>query len=192
MIPGQLSKDERSLLLKMARQALEQAVQGEIVEPLDLETLPPSFQEDGATFVTLTIQDDLRGCIGALEAYQPLAEDVREHAIAAALQDFRFPPVEPSELSQIKIEISRLSRPQPLEYKTPEDLLKLLRPNIDGVILRDGFRRATFLPQVWEKISDPALFLSYLCQKMGSSPDAWKQKKLEVSIYQVEEFCEER
>ena len=140
--------------------------------------------------MTLTIDGDLRGCIGTLEPSQSLADDVREHAVAAALQDYRFPNVTPEELSQIEIEVSRLTIPVPFAYSTPDDLLKKLRPGIDGVLLRDGPRRATFLPQVWEKIPDPAEFLDSLCYKMGVSPDLWRSKHLDISIYQVEEFHE--
>src|SRR5258705_6368794 len=121
---------------------------------LDHATLTPMLQSEGASFITLTEGGQLRGCIGALHPYQPLAEDVREHAVAAALQDYRFPPVEPQELSKIEIEISRLTVPEPLAYNSPEDLLAKLRPGPDGILLRSGSRRATFLPQVWEKIPD--------------------------------------
>jgi AmmeMemoRadiSam system protein A len=152
--------------------------------------LTPTLQAEGASFVTLTVHGDLRGCIGALEPYQPLAEDVREHAVAAALEDYRFPHVQENELAKITIEVSRLTVPLPLEYRDPDDLLAKLRPGVDGVILRDGFRRATFLPQVWEKIPDKAAFLANLCYKMGAAPDTWKRKHLEVLIYQVEEFHE--
>lgn len=189
-LPEHSTPDERIRLLELARQALEEGVRGQPLSPLNLQELSPRLREDGAAFVTLTIGGELRGCIGALEAYQPLAEDVREHAIAAALQDWRFPPVQPEELAEIEIEISRLTPSQPLEYDRPEELLTRLRPGVDGVVLRDGMRRATFLPQVWEKIPDPRLFLSQLCMKMGASPDLWRRKKLEVLTYQVEEFHE--
>ncbi len=185
-----LSEEEKRLLLKLARQALEHGVRGEELPPLDLKSLPPRLQEDGASFVTLTRHGELRGCVGALEPYQPLAEDVREHAIAAALRDYRFPPVRPEELPEIHIEVSRLTIPVPLEYDSPEDLLARLRPGIDGVVLRHGMRRATFLPQVWEKVPDPAEFLTHLCYKMGVDPDLWKREKLDVRIYRVEEFHE--
>jgi AmmeMemoRadiSam system protein A len=185
-----LSVEEQHLLLRIARQALEACVCGLALPPVDWDSLPARFQEPGATFVTLTRQGQLRGCIGTLEAHQPLAEDVREHAQAAALEDYRFMQVAPEELPSLTIEISRLTSPQPLAYQGPEDLISKLRPGVDGVVLRDGFRRATFLPQVWEKIADPELFLSHLCQKMGVSPTGWRQKKLEVFIYQVEEFHE--
>jgi AmmeMemoRadiSam system protein A len=157
---------------------------------LDLQGLPPALQADGASFITLTIDGDLRGCIGALEPYQPLAEDVREHARQAALEDPRFSPVSLDEVDRIKIEISRLTLPKRVEYTDAEDLLSRLRQNVDGVILRDGFRRATFLPQVWEKIPDKVDFLENLCSKMGAEPDTWRSKHLEVLTYQVEEFQE--
>jgi uncharacterized protein len=181
---------ERRTLLKLARAAISQAVSGQKLDPLDLHGLPTSLQEPGATFVTLTNHGQLRGCIGALEARQPLAEDVREHAVAAALEDYRFPPLGSAELDEISIEISRLTQPQLVIYEKPEDLLAQLRPGVDGVILVDGFRRATFLPQVWEKLPDKGAFLAHLCQKMGAAPDLWWRKKLEVFIYQVEEFHE--
>jgi AmmeMemoRadiSam system protein A len=110
--------------------------------------------------------------------------------MAAALQDYRFPPVQPDELPEIQIEISRLTLPQTLEYEAPQDLPKRLRPGFDGVTLREGMHRATFLPQVWEKLPDPEVFLSHLCQKMGASPDLWRYRKLQVQVYQVEEFHE--
>jgi AmmeMemoRadiSam system protein A len=190
MPADKLTAEEKETLLKLARHALEAGVRGEKLPPLELESLSPPLREEGVVFVTLTIGGALRGCIGALEPYQPLAEDVREHAAAAALQDYRFPNVQPEELPQIEIEISRLTSPVPLEYSTPEDLLSKLRPGIDGVLLRDGPRRATFLPQVWEKVPDPAKFLESLCYKMGAQPDRWQKTHLDVSIYQVEEFHE--
>ena len=190
MTENKLTTEEKQTLLELARQALEDSVRGQKLAQLDLHALPPLLQEQGASFVTLTIHGNLRGCVGALEPYQPLAEDVREHAIAAALQDYRFPNVRPEELPQIDIEVSRLTPPAPLKYTTPDDLLSKLRPGIDGVVLRDGARRATFLPQVWEKLPDPADFLGSLCYKMGAAPDLWRQKHLDVLTYQVEEFHE--
>jgi len=190
MPSGTLTEEERQVLLKLAREALEKAVRGEKLPPLDRSQLTTRLLQDGASFVTLTIHGKLRGCIGALEAYQPLAEDVREHAQAAALQDYRFPPVQPEELADIRIEISRLSPPVPLSYNDPTELPRLLKPGRDGVILRDGWRRATFLPQVWESLPDPEEFLNHLCYKMGASSDVWRRKKLEVFTYTVEEFHE--
>lgn len=185
-----LTADEKQTLLKLARGALETGVAGKPLAPLDLAALTPALKNEGASFVTLTISFGLRGCIGALQAYQPLAEDVREHAVAAALDDPRFPPVRLAELPGIQIEISRLTDPVPLEYDTPEDLLSRLRPLVDGVIVRDGYRRATFLPQVWEKIPDRAEFMDNLCDKMGVDPRAWQRRHLDIQIYEVEEFHE--
>jgi AmmeMemoRadiSam system protein A len=157
---------------------------------LELGSYSPLLQQNGASFVTLTIEGELRGCIGALEAYQPLVEDVSEHAVAAALDDYRFMPVSVDELDLIQIEISRLTPPQPLVYTDAEDLVAHLNPGRDGVILKDGMRRATFLPQVWEKLPDPAQFLGNLCEKMGAPYQLWQRKQLQVLIYQVEEFHE--
>lgn len=186
-----LSPEEKTLLLKLARQSLEAAVRGQPLPSLDLAALPEALRQPGASFVTLTLKDGaLRGCVGALEAHQPLAEDVRQHAVEAALEDYRFSPVEPAELPQIEIEISRLTSPQDLEYAAPEDLPTHLRPHIDGVTLMDGWRRATFLPQVWDKVPDPEEFLYHLCDKMGAPPNLWRRKKLRVQTYQVEEFHE--
>ena len=183
-----LTSAEKESLLELARQSLEAKLRGEQLPPLNIET--PHLQADGATFVTLTKNGRLRGCIGTLEAYRPLAEDVQEHAIAAALHDPRFPPVQADELPEIEIEISRLTAPVPLAYENADDLLSKLRPDIDGVILKDGFKRATYLPQVWEQLPDVAEFLNHLCQKMGLREDAWQYKKLNVLTYQVEEFHE--
>jgi AmmeMemoRadiSam system protein A len=186
-----LTPEEQQTLLQLAREAVTIRVKGGRLPPLDLASMPRRLREDGASFVTLTIRGELRGCIGALTPYQPLALDVRDHAVAAALEDPRFPPVSEDELGGIKVEVSRLTRPQRLEYVDAEDLLSRLRPHVDGVILHDSFgHRATFLPQVWEKIPDPAEFLDHLCEKMGLSGHAWRTKPLEVSTYQVEEFHE--
>ncbi len=187
---GKLTPVEKQTLLCLAREALEAGVRQKALPPLDPASLTTTLRADGAAFVTLTVRGNLRGCIGALEPYQPLAEDVREHAVAAALEDYRFPPVQEHELPQIEIEVSRLTVPVPLEYSGPDDLLAKLRPGVDGVLLRDGMRRATFLPQVWEKIPNKAEFLDNLCHKMGAAPDTWRRKHLQVSIYQVEEFHE--
>ncbi|MCS6993874.1 MAG: AmmeMemoRadiSam system protein A [Anaerolineales bacterium] len=185
-----LTDEEKALLLRLAREALEHGVRGEALPPLDLTTLTPALRAEGASFVTLTMNEQLRGCIGALEPYQPLAEDVREHAVAAALRDPRFLPVTPFELPRVRIEISRLTRPQPLLYTDPDDLLSKLIPGQDGVILRDGWRRATFLPQVWSHLPQKEEFLNHLCLKMGASPDLWRKKHLQVETYRVEEFHE--
>lgn len=187
-----LSSDEKSLLLSLARRSIELAVNQHTLPRLDMDLFSPALCEDGAAFVTLTEDGELRGCIGTLEPYQPLVQDVCEHAAAAALEDYRFLPVRPEEVDRLEIEISRLTTPAPLPYESPQELLQKLHPGIDGVILRDGARRATFLPQVWEDVPDPAHFLSHLCMKMGAPANLWQKKILQVSVYEVEEFKEEK
>src|SRR5512140_484325 len=112
----QLTAEEKQALLRLAREALQQGVAGHLLPPLKLDSLSPALRADGASFVTLTMGGQLRGCIGALEPYQPLAQDVREHTVAAALEDPRFPPVNAREVDRISIEVSRLTLPRPLEY----------------------------------------------------------------------------
>lgn len=182
-----LTQDEKQILLRLARQTLEAGR----VPDLSHQEFPPRLCENGASFVTLTTRNgQLRGCIGALEAYQPLVMDVCEHALAAAREDYRFPPVRLQELPEIRIEISHLTAPAPLVYSTPAELLEKIRPGIDGVTLHDGGRRATFLPQVWEKLPDARIFLDHLCEKMGAPANLWQRRLLRVETYQVEEFHE--
>jgi AmmeMemoRadiSam system protein A len=189
--PQNLSEEDKHLLLRLARQSIELAVNHRPLPEIRLDDVSILLRENGASFVTLSIGGKLRGCIGALEPYQPLVQDVCEHAAAAALEDYRFPQVTLKEVPLLQIEISRLTPPQPLVYTSPDELLLKLRPHIDGVVLRDGMHRSTFLPQVWEKIPDPAMFLSQLCQKMGAPANHWRRSPLSVFTYQVEEFCEQ-
>ncbi len=185
-----LTQDEGKILLDTARQAIEDHLKGIQSPALELEGLSRALKEDGACFVTLTIDGVLRGCVGSIEESQPLVKDVRERAIGAAFQDPRFPALQLEEYPNLKIEVSRLTSPEKLDYSTPEDLVNKLRPGIDGVILRQQFRRATFLPQVWDQLPDPEQFLGRLCQKMGLDALAWKKQHLEVEIYQAEKFIE--
>lgn len=187
---NQLSDQDRAFLLSLARKTIQNAVSHQPLPTWKENDLSAELVRQGAAFVTLTINGELRGCIGSLEAHQSLVEDVRDHAYQAALEDYRFPPVSVGEVSKLHIEISRLTVPVPLSYEKPEDLPGLLRPGEDGVILKDGVRRATFLPQVWKQLSENNAFLSHLCIKMGASADLWQRKVLEVSIYHVEEFEE--
>ncbi len=181
-----LTEIEKKTLLRLAREAIETAVNpSHDAAEFDLNSLPPALREPRASFVTLYNGDQLRGCIGGLTAEHPLAEDVRIHAVAAATKDFRFPPVKADEIPQLSIEISVLSTPDLLKYEGPDDLIGKLRPNEDGVILQLGVRRATFLPQVWKKVPDPERFLGMLCEKAFLPPEAWKSGKLQVFTYQV-------
>lgn len=189
-MPEKLSLDEKKQLLAIAREAVNATALDQPLAKLDPHNYSHILTENGASFVTLTISGGLRGCIGTLEAYQPLYLDVQKRAVQAASQDPRFSPLTPAELERVKIEVSRLSQPEPLPYDSPQDLLTLIKPGQDGVILSEGHRRATFLPQVWDELPDPRQFLAQLCRKMGCSASFWEHNKLEVAIYHVEEFSE--
>ena len=187
----ELSRDEQDILLGLAREALSSSARGQMLPKLDLKNLPPRLQIPGASFVTLMKAGALRGCIGTLTASIPLAEDVRQHTIAAARYDYRFSPVQEAEVEEISIEISVLSKPEPLTYRDPDHLLHMLRPGIDGVIVTEGNKRATFLPQVWEKVDSVEHFLDSLCQKAGLQENAWQERVLTILTYQVIHFEEQ-
>jgi AmmeMemoRadiSam system protein A len=152
----------------------------------DLQTVPPVLREPRACFVTLhTRRGDLRGCTGTLVARQPLAHEVSQIAVQTAFYDPRFPPVQAHELSGLVIEVSILTPPVELRFERPEQIPRLLRPHVDGVVLTVGARRATFLPQVWERAPDPQEFLDLLCYKMGAPPGSWRHGDVHVDIYQT-------
>ncbi|HOU14391.1 MAG TPA: AmmeMemoRadiSam system protein A [Anaerolineae bacterium] len=184
-----LNTEERAYLLTLARDTITEATGRKPVGKRP--PAPPRLNEPGAAFVTLHTRDgELRGCIGSLMAHRPLVEDVRENALAAAFRDPRFPQVKAAELPNIVIEVSVLTAPQPLDFDGADDLIRKLRPHVDGVIIERGWNRATFLPQVWEQLPSPEEFLTHLCYKAGLPGNAWRWPDLEVSIYQVEEFSE--
>jgi AmmeMemoRadiSam system protein A len=189
-MPADLSLTEKQLLLALARQSLEAAAHGQKAQRPDAESLPPALREHGSSFVTLMRAGELRGCIGGLAPDEPLWADVLRHAAAAALDDYRFPPVAPDELALIEVEVSVLTPPQPLEYASPDELISKLRPGVDGVVLMDGRQRATFLPQVWEHAPEPERFLALLCDKLGADPERWRRGGLKVETYQVIKFTE--
>ncbi len=183
-----MQPEDKVYLLRLAHETIHRALRGDSQPPLPLEALAPALREPGAAFITLTIQHELRGCIGSLVARRPLAMDVQQNALAAAFEDPRFPPLTLDEFARIDLEISVLSSPEPLNYQGAEDLLKKLRPGIDGVILERGWNRATFLPQVWEQLPNPEEFLAHLCYKAGLPINAWHWSDIKVSTYQVEKF----
>ena len=182
---------EQEQLLELAQESVIATVHKKPLPTPQWTDLSPRLAEPGASFVTLTIGDRLRGCIGTLQATLPVAEDVVLRANAAARDDPRFPPVSEAELARLSYEISVLSASLPLAYDRAEDLLGRLRPGVDGVILVYGFQRATFLPQVWERVPDPVQFLGMLCRKAGLPTDAWRTLPLEISTYQVQSFHHE-
>lgn len=185
-----INQTNQEILLHVARQALQLAVEERRQIKLDLTQFDEALRREGASFVTLHKHKQLRGCIGTLAAYQPLILDVAEHAVAAGTQDFRFPSVRPNEMDDIKFEISVLSEAVSLSYEDDHDLLNKLIPGVHGVVLLSGMKRATFLPQVWESIPDKENFLNQLCMKMGVSASSWRMNHYDVSVYEVQEFAE--
>ncbi len=186
-----LSTEERAYLLSLAREAVDHAARDQDPPTLDMDSVPGDLQREGASFVTLNRGERLRGCIGSLKARRPLVLDVQQNAVGAATCDPRFPSVRPEEVDDLTIEISVLSVPEPLHYDGVEDLRNKLRPGLDGVVIERGWHRATFLPQVWEKLPDEGQFLQRLCLKAGLAPDAYASGDLDVYIYRVEKFAEE-
>lgn len=186
-----LSKTEQKFLLSLAREAIEYYLRNQDYIQVSEDSLPTlMLNKKRATFVTLTINDELRGCIGHLEAIMLLHEDVIKNVVAAAFHDPRFMPLREDEFSKIKIEISILTPAKKLEFVSPEELLNQLTEK-RGVILRSGPRQATYLPQVWEQLPDKIEFLDSLCVKAGADPGCWQKKDCEIQIYEVEKFCEE-
>jgi AmmeMemoRadiSam system protein A len=182
---------ERKFMLDLARKTLTSvATNGGELPAVNGGDVAPNLLEKRACFVTLTKSGVLRGCIGHLLPQEPLYQAVAVNAHSAALRDPRFPPVQSDEVGQIRIEISVLTEPQPLQFSSPDDLLAKLQPHEDGVVLRMGFHSATFLPQVWAQIPDKEQFLSRLAEKAGCEPSAWRAKDTTVSIYRVESFEE--
>jgi AmmeMemoRadiSam system protein A len=147
------------------------------------------LSQPGAVFVTLTQGGDLRGCIGSLEAWRPLGQDVRANALAAAFDDPRFPPLRPEELAQTRIEVSVLSPPEPIQFADRADLLAQLRPGVDGLVLEAPGHRGTFLPQVWEQLPTPEEFLDHLVVKAHLRPGYWS-RAVRISRYTVTAFEE--
>ena len=177
--------DLGTALLALARCAIgaEFGVAERAVAPHEALAAP------GATFVTLLQEGVLRGCIGSLEARRPLGADVRANAVAAAFRDPRFAPLVVHEFHATTIEVSLLSASVALAFADERAMLAQLRPGIDGVILEAGWRRATFLPQVWEQLPEPGEFLAALKQKAGLPEDYWSAQ-VRVARYTVTKFAE--
>lgn len=172
-------------LLARARNALNQHFQQALLP----EPSHPALAAPGATFVTLTQHGQLRGCIGSLEAYRPLEQDVRANALAAALRDPRFQPLAAHELERTRVEVSLLTAAEDMRFLNEADAQRQLRPAIDGVILECNGRRGTFLPQVWEQLPDVRQFMAHLKQKAGFPPDFWSPE-VRLQRYQVRKWQE--
>jgi AmmeMemoRadiSam system protein A len=186
----ELTHEEGNYLLVVARKTIDDRLLGRKAEGGQDEGRFPRCTERRGTFVTLTMDGALRGCIGHIVPQESLVDGVRVNAINAAFRDPRFRPLSLQEWEKTKIEVSVLTEPKALPYTDGEDLLKKLRPGVDGVILKKGYNQATFLPQVWEQLPDKKEFLTHLCLKAGLDGHAWKKEKLEVSVYQAQAFHE--
>lgn len=182
-----LSTEDKELCHQVARESIHYGLEHGVKIPVNTHDYSPELQKEFATFVTLHKNGALRGCIGALEAYQPLINDVAEHAYAAAFSDPRFPQLEQSEFDQLEIEISVLGKPEAMKFKDEEDLLSQIRPNIDGLILESGYNRGTFLPSVWEQLPDKKDFLNHLKMKAGL-PTQWWDDNVKISRYETFSF----
>jgi len=184
------TEEEGERLISVARETIEARLFGRETPQRDASPVSPRYGEKRGTFVTLTVDGGLRGCIGHIVPTESVLDGVKENALNAAFRDPRFPPLSPEEWVRVRVEVSILTDPRPLRYDTWPDLLENLRPGVDGVILRKGSRQATFLPQVWEQLPRKADFLTHLCLKAGLPGDAWKTERLDVSTYQVQAFEE--
>ena len=153
-------------LLQIARNTIkEKLTRKQLVNKNELLNLYPALGEQGAVFVTLNKSHQLRGCIGSIVSYRTLFDDIRGNAKAAAFGDPRFNKLEIDEVDEISIEISILSKPEPVAYNSIDELKKIIQPFRDGIVLSKGYHKAVFLPQVWDKVPDFDNFFKHLCNK---------------------------
>ncbi|AGA32982.1 AMMECR1 domain protein [Thioalkalivibrio nitratireducens DSM 14787] len=179
-----LEPEHEARLLEIAVLGVRHAAAIQALPHVDPAREPPALQRPGATFVTLKREGRLRGCIGTLEATRPLAEDVAYNAFAAARHDPRFPPLTTHEISGLELSVAALGAQEPLAPASREALLEALRPGIDGLVVRSGMLRATFLPAVWEQLPDPGDFVAALWEKARLPAGAWPGE-LRLSRYRV-------
>lgn len=180
-----LTMQEKKVLLRMARHAIQYGLRENRILPFSIEEYPESLKKPMATFVTLETGGELRGCIGSLEAHAPLISDVVHNAFAAAFRDPRFNSITKEELPRLHISISILSTPELLSVHSEQELIEQIRPGVDGLIFEDHGQRGTFLPSVWEQLPDPRQFIHYLKRKAGFSEDYWSST-LKTYRYQTE------
>jgi AmmeMemoRadiSam system protein A len=181
------STEDRQTLLELADRSIRHGLEhGKAIE-IDPAQYPAELQTKKATFVTLHRNEALRGCIGILKPVRPLVEDVAYNAWAAAFTDNRFPPLSADELDDLDIHISILGTPEDIDFVSEDDLVKQIRPGIDGLILEEGHYRGTFLPSVWESLHDSKEFLNHLKLKAGLPANYWSDS-IKIKRYTVEEF----
>ena|SRR3989339_763225 len=181
------NKSLQQFILSLAHRSIEHFFDtGKILKIKESELPSVQFSEKRACFVTLTLDGNLRGCIGHIEPIQPLYLDIIENAMSSAFEDPRFNQLTREEFKNVEIEVSVLTVPQELFFANSGDLLMKLQPNVDGVIIQRGRLGATYLPQVWERFESKEDLMSSLCQKAGLSADDWKNFGLNVQVYQAE------
>ena len=179
------SDEERGLMLSAAIDSIEHGLHRGTAFPVRPKNFPSVLQSDGASFVTIQVDGNLRGCIGTLNAYRSLIIDIVENAFSASRNDTRFPPICFEDLPMMDVHLSILSEPEPMDVLDEEDFIRQLRPGIDGAILQTGSKRGTFLPSVWEHCSDAHDFVRALKRKAGIAADDWPAD-LQVFRYVVE------
>jgi len=185
--PEELALPLRRSLLNLAEASIDFGLAHSRPLVVVIQEYPPLLREPRATFVTLQIKGQLRGCIGSLEPHRPLVADVAHNAYAAAFLDPRFSPLTSQERGLLDIHISILSLPTPMTFLSESDLLMQIRPGVDGLILEEQGRRGTFLPSVWESLPNPRDFLAHLKLKAGLPPNHWSQT-VRVARYTTESF----
>jgi AmmeMemoRadiSam system protein A len=168
-----LSADEQTRLLDIARQSIVHGLDSGTALRLDIMQLEANLRVDSAVFITLTLAGNLRGCIGSLQPSAPLAQAVANSAFSAAFRDHRFAQVQASEIESIRIEVSVLSAMELIAVGTRQALLENLQPGVDGLLMEDQGYRSTFLPKVWEKITTPNEFVGQLMHKAGLAAEHW-------------------
>ncbi|MCW9025009.1 MAG: AmmeMemoRadiSam system protein A [Gammaproteobacteria bacterium] len=181
-----LNDNDKNTLLDLAAASIKQGLEtGSPLKP-DSQDYSPDLQAQRACFVTLHIKSELRGCIGSLEAWRSLVEDVAENAYAAAFRDPRFPALSENEFDQLEYHISILTPSEPVAFDSQADLLEKIHPGIDGLVLEEQGRRGTFLPSVWESLPTTEQFLSHLKLKAGLPADYWSDT-IKIFRYTVED-----
>jgi AmmeMemoRadiSam system protein A len=187
-----LTSSDQNILIELAKKSIQHGLdEGVHLEyPIDAQEYSEQLQVNRGSFVTLKLNDDLRGCIGSIEAYQPLVLDVCHNAKSAAFNDPRFGPLQENEFNQLDIHISVLSEAEPMTFTSEQDLLAQLQPGIDGLILEDQHHRGTFLPSVWESLPDPQQFFNHLKQKANLPTSHWSDT-LQILRYTTESFGDE-
>jgi AmmeMemoRadiSam system protein A len=185
----ELSDAEQARLLDIARESIADGLASGRALQVDPSLMEENLQGRAAVFVTLTRSGELRGCVGSLQAVEPLAQAVATSAFNAAFRDRRFGQLRGEELDAIRIEISLLSEMEPIDADSRRALLDSLQPGVDGLLLEDGGYRSTFLPKVWEKISSAEEFLQQLLLKAGLGAGHWSNS-LRFHRYHTFTFAE--